>query len=77
MATITITVGSVTVDKTVPDDRLERVIDYAFSPDPTWTQRKKLNTGLDAMWELVRDAARDRRSAALRQQMNEQINQEV
>lgn len=77
MATITITVGNITVDKTVPDDRLQRVLEWAFEPDPTWVQRRQLNHGLDAMWESARQTARYNRSRLLRQQTEDQISQEI
>lgn len=77
MATITITVGNITVDKTVPDDRLQRVLEWAFEPDPAWGQRRQLNHGLDAMWEATRQVASQNRYRAVRRQTEEQISQEI
>lgn len=77
MATITITVGTVTVDKSIPDDRLTTILELAFEPDPSWALRRKLNHGLDGMWEATRQRAKQQRAWQLKQTAEQQAEQEI
>jgi len=77
MATITITVGTVTVDKSIPDDRLTTILDLAYEPDPEWQPRRRLTHCLDAMWESTREIARRNRAYAIRREAEQQAEQEI
>lgn len=77
MATITITVGSLTVDREIPDDRLINILELAHEPDPAWAARRRLNHCLDGMWEATREIARQKRTTALRRAADQQAEQET
>lgn len=77
MATITITVGTVTVDKSIADDRLISILELAHEPDPTWAARRRLTHCLDAMWEATRIAARRNRTQQLKRDAEQQAEQEI
>ena len=77
MATITITVGSVTVSRDIPDDRLTTILELAYEPDATWTLRRRLNHGLDAMWEATRLTARRNRTQQLKRDAEQQAAEEI
>lgn len=77
MATITVTVGSLTVDTSIPDDRLINILEMAYEPDPTWAARRRLTHCLDAMWEATREIARQKRTTALRRAADQQAEQET
>ena len=76
MATITLTVGSITIERNVPDERMVRILETAFNPPEDETPRKRLAFCLDAMLEEVRITARRNRTQELKRKAEQDAGSE-
>jgi hypothetical protein len=76
MATITLTVGSITIERTMPDDRMTNILTTAFNPPEDETPRKRLAFCLDALLEETRITARRNRTQELKRKAEQDAGSE-